>query len=106
MGSGSAGTHPRLGGHRRPDRRHVGAGSLRRHLPPARRRHAATHSRRPLVARRRSLSRWVFVLMVAWHHGGMPKNLTVRLDDDLAAETEALARAEGQSLNETVKLAL
>ena len=36
----------------------------------------------------------------------MPKNLTIRLDDDLAADTEALARAEGQSLNETVKLAL
>jgi hypothetical protein len=34
------------------------------------------------------------------------KNLTVRLDDDLAADTEALARAEGQSLNETVKIAL
>lgn len=36
----------------------------------------------------------------------MPKNLTIRLDDDLAADTEALARAEGQSLNETVKTAL
>jgi len=36
----------------------------------------------------------------------MSKNLTVRLDDDLAADTEALARAEGQSLNETVKIAL
>ena len=36
----------------------------------------------------------------------MVKNLTVRLDDDLAADTEALARAEGQSLNETVKIAL
>lgn len=36
----------------------------------------------------------------------MTKNLTVRLDDDLAADTEALARAEGQSLNETVKEAL
>lgn len=36
----------------------------------------------------------------------MPKNLTVRLDDELAADTEALARAEGQSLNETVKQAL
>lgn len=36
----------------------------------------------------------------------MPKNLTVRLDDDLAADAEALARAEGQSLNETVKVAL
>jgi predicted transcriptional regulator len=36
----------------------------------------------------------------------MAKNLTVRLDDELAADTEALARAEGQSLNETVKQAL
>ena len=36
----------------------------------------------------------------------MTKNLTIRLDDDLAADTEALARAEGQSLNETVKTAL
>ena len=36
----------------------------------------------------------------------MSKNLTVRLDDELAADTEALARAEGQSLNGTVKIAL
>jgi predicted transcriptional regulator len=36
----------------------------------------------------------------------MSKNLTIRLDDDLAADTEALARAEGQSLNETVKIAI
>jgi Arc/MetJ family transcription regulator len=36
----------------------------------------------------------------------MTKNLTVRLDEELAADTEALARAEGNSLNETVKLAL
>ena len=36
----------------------------------------------------------------------MAKNLTVRLDDDSAADAEALARAEGKSLNETVKLAL
>jgi hypothetical protein len=36
----------------------------------------------------------------------MAKNLTVRLDSDLAADTEALARAEGMSLNETVKQAL
>jgi hypothetical protein len=36
----------------------------------------------------------------------MSKNLTVRLDDDLAADTEALARAEGTSINETVKQAL
>ncbi|MQA73673.1 MAG: ribbon-helix-helix protein, CopG family [Solirubrobacterales bacterium] len=32
--------------------------------------------------------------------------MTVRLDEDLAADTEALARAEGKSLNETVKEAL
>lgn len=36
----------------------------------------------------------------------MAKNMTVRLDEDLAADTEALARAEGKSLNETVKQAL
>jgi predicted transcriptional regulator len=36
----------------------------------------------------------------------MAKNLTVRLDEELAADTEALARAEGRSLNETVKQAL
>lgn len=36
----------------------------------------------------------------------MSKNLTVRLDDALASDTEALARAEGTSLNETVKRAL
>ena len=36
----------------------------------------------------------------------MAKNLTVRLDDELAADTDALARAEGLSLNETVKRAL
>src|SRR6185437_13318636 len=33
----------------------------------------------------------------------MAKNLTVRLDDELASDTEALARAEGRSLNETIK---
>jgi hypothetical protein len=36
----------------------------------------------------------------------MTKNLTVRLPDDLAADAEALARVEGQSLNETVKRSL
>lgn len=36
----------------------------------------------------------------------MAKNLTVRLDDELAADAQALARAEGTSLNETVKQAL
>ena len=44
--------------------------------------------------------------MVAWYHGGMTRNMTVRLPDALAADTEALARAEGQSVNETVKQAL
>ena len=36
----------------------------------------------------------------------MAKNLTVRLDDELAADTAALARADGTSINETVKQAL
>lgn len=36
----------------------------------------------------------------------MTKNLTVRLPDDLAADTEALARVEGKSVNELVKDAL
>lgn len=36
----------------------------------------------------------------------MTKNMTVRLPDDLAADTEALARVEGKSVNELVKDAL
>jgi len=36
----------------------------------------------------------------------MAKNLTVRLPDELAADAEAVARAEGTSLNETIKDAL
>ncbi|HEY1988801.1 MAG TPA: ribbon-helix-helix protein, CopG family [Acidimicrobiales bacterium] len=36
----------------------------------------------------------------------MTKNFTVRLPDDEASDIEALARAEGISLNETVRLAL
>lgn len=36
----------------------------------------------------------------------MTKNMTVRLPDDLAADTEALARVEGKSVNETIKEAL
>lgn len=44
--------------------------------------------------------------LASCYHDTMVKNLTVRLDDELAADTEALARAEGQSLNETVKAAL
>ncbi len=36
----------------------------------------------------------------------MTRNLTVRLDQQLAADAEALARADGKSLNETVKQAL
>jgi hypothetical protein len=39
-------------------------------------------------------------------HDTVPKNLTVRLPDDVAALAEALARAEDESLNETVKSAL
>lgn len=44
--------------------------------------------------------------MMSCYHDVMAKNLTVRLDEQLAADTEALARAEGQSINETVKQAL
>lgn len=36
----------------------------------------------------------------------MTKNMTVRLPDELAADTEALARVEGKSVNETIKDAL
>jgi len=36
----------------------------------------------------------------------MAKNFTVRLPDDEATNIEALARAEGLSLNETVRRAL
>jgi predicted transcriptional regulator len=36
----------------------------------------------------------------------MAKNLTVRLEDELATDAQALARAEGKSLNETIKQAL
>ncbi len=45
-------------------------------------------------------------IVTVCYHGAMTKNLTVRLDEELAADTEALARAEGMSLNETVKQAL
>lgn len=41
-----------------------------------------------------------------WYHATMTKHLTVRLPDDLAAEAEAVARAEGISLNETIKEAV
>jgi Ribbon-helix-helix protein, copG family len=44
--------------------------------------------------------------LVSCYHDLMARNLTVRLDDQLAADTQALARAEGKSLNETVKQAL
>ncbi len=36
----------------------------------------------------------------------MTKNMTVRLPDDLAADTKALARVEGKSVNETINDAL
>ncbi len=36
----------------------------------------------------------------------MTKNLTIRLDEVLAADTAALARVDGTSINETVKEAL
>jgi hypothetical protein len=45
-------------------------------------------------------------VVVRCYHDTMPKNFTVRLPDDVAADAEALARVEGKSLNETVKQAL
>ena len=42
----------------------------------------------------------------AWHHDTICKNLTVRLLGDASADAEALARAEGLDLNETIKQAL
>ena|GEM_PF-420667 len=44
--------------------------------------------------------------VVVWYHGVMTKNMTVRLPDELAADTEALARVDGKSVNETIKDAL
>lgn len=49
---------------------------------------------------------WSVLNLLLCYHDTMAKNLTVRLDDELASDTEALARAEGRSLNETVKHAL
>lgn len=46
------------------------------------------------------------VVVALCYHATMNKHLTVRLDAELAADTEALARAEGKSLNETVRQAL
>ena len=46
------------------------------------------------------------IITVACYHDVMPKNLTVRLDSELAADAEAIARADGTSLNETIKQAL
>ena len=43
---------------------------------------------------------------MCWYHDTMSKHFTVRLPDDEAANVEALARAEGLSLNETVRQAL
>jgi hypothetical protein len=39
-------------------------------------------------------------------HDGITKSLTVRLSDELAADTAAIARVDGSSVNETVKQAL
>lgn len=41
-----------------------------------------------------------------WYDDTVPKNFTVRRPDEEAADAEALARAEGVSLNETVRGAL
>ncbi len=43
---------------------------------------------------------------MCWYHDTIPKNFTVRLPDEGAADADALARAEGVSLNETLRRAL
>jgi len=46
-------------------------------------------------------------IITTWcYYDVMTRNLTVRLDSELAANAEAIARADGTSLNETVKQAL
>ena len=47
--------------------------------------------------------RVIVEIATPWQNDVMPKNLIARLDDDPAAETPALARTEGQRLNETVQ---
>ena len=46
------------------------------------------------------------IVMVWCYHDAMTRNLTLRLDSELAADAEAIARADGTSLNETIKQAL
>ena len=46
------------------------------------------------------------IITTQCYHDVMTRNLTVRLDSELAANAEAIARADGTSLNETVKQAL
>jgi hypothetical protein len=70
----------------------------------------------PLSTSQASRTHWIpgcqsscgdlFDAAASCYHGAMPKNLTVRLDDELAGDTEALARANGTSMNEAVKMAL
>lgn len=64
------------------------------------------NSYRPRQRAVRRASRLAASIATSCYHNVMAKNLTVRLDDELASDTEALARAEGRSLNETVKHAL
>jgi predicted HicB family RNase H-like nuclease len=67
---------------------------------------ACSRRRAAGVDQAEELARRTTSSLVPCYHETMTKNLTVRLDDELAADTEALARAEGTSLNETVKRAL
>lgn len=43
---------------------------------------------------------------VRWYHATAMKNFTIRLPDTVAEDVTAMARAEGQSLNATVQMAI
>jgi hypothetical protein len=62
--------------------------------------------RSPQICGVRDISRDTLHVTVWCYHDVMTKNLTVRLDSELAADAEAIARADGTSLNETIKQAL
>lgn len=44
--------------------------------------------------------------MVGIVRGGMPKTMTLRLSDELAADLEAMARVDGVPVSEAVRVAI
>jgi len=45
-------------------------------------------------------------LVVAILHGGMPKTMTLRLSDELAADLEAMARVDDVPVSEAIRIAI